>query len=101
MIRGKIKSISGTVPSSRTALRDHLYLGPDRAVKIGSLPYSVYSKFLNALDRSRNYAGSHAIGLSAAGARKVDDITNGVTGHIVGVLAPVNCECILVSNRTS
>ncbi len=53
-------------------------------------------KFLHAFDRRSHHARDHPVSLSASSAGKVVYVRGGGTGHVVGVVATIDGEGVLV-----
>ena len=68
-------------------------------IKVSCLSGGVDLEFLDAFDRGGHHAGSHTVGLAATDTGKVVDITDRVTGHVVGVVAAINGERVLIHER--
>src|SRR2546423_1098780 len=86
------------MPLIGSALGHHLDLRANRTIKVSGLAERVNPEFFNALDRSRDDPGSHAVKLSAGRAGKIVCVADLIAGHVVAVLAAIDGERVLVTH---
>src|SRR5438132_8648184 len=96
MIGGVIVTVPRTVPLICAAPGDHLNLRATGGVKVIRLTEGADFEFLDTLDRSGYDAGGHAVGLRPGETGEVLDVPDRVSGHIIGVVAAVDGESVLV-----
>src|SRR5437667_12113180 len=75
---------------------DHLHLRPAGLVKVGSLTERADLEFFDRLDRRCYYPRGHCAGLGASETGEVLDVSDGVARHIVGVIAAIAPELVLI-----
>ena len=90
------------MPLIAAAPGNHLDLRADRTIEVSRLPESVDAKFFDALDRSRRYAGSHAVNLITSielrRTCEVHCVSDLIAGHVIAVLAAVYAERVLIAD---
>src|SRR6266850_1987889 len=101
MIGTIVITIGRAVPLILTTPGHHHHLCSGGAVEVSRLSESVDLEFFNALNRSCHNARSHSAGLAAGNAGKVLNIANSIAGHVIGVVAAINGERVLIHVGTS
>src|SRR2546423_15399252 len=96
MISREIVTVPGAMPLIGTAPGNHLYLRSARAVEVRRLTESADLKLLDAFDRGGHHARGHRAGLGPGETGEVLNIPDGVTGHIVRIVAAIYGESVLV-----
>jgi hypothetical protein len=96
VVRSKLVAIARAMPLICSPASHHLHLRAARSIKVVCLAEGVNLEFLDRFDRCGDDARSHRTRLITSETRKVLNISNRVTGHIVGVVAAINRESILV-----
>src|SRR5438445_7436963 len=84
------------MPLICSATGDHLDLRPAGLIKIRRLPKGADFEFFYRFDRCRHHTRSHTVGLTTGETSEVIDVSDGVAGHVVGVVAAIYGESILV-----
>src|SRR6266478_5218926 len=96
MIDGVIVTVARAVPLIGAAPRYHLNLSTTGRVKVIRLTEGADFEFLDTLNRGGYDAGGDAVGLGASETGEVLDVPDGVSGHIIGVVAAIDGESVLV-----
>src|SRR5882724_91734 len=84
------------MPLISAAPSDHLNLSAAGSVEVRGLAKGADLEFFHALDRSRDHSRGHAICLGTRLASEIIYVADGVTRHVVGVVATVNGKSVLI-----
>ncbi len=84
------------MPLIGSATGDHLDLRPAGLIKIRRLPKGADFEFFYRFDRGCHHTRGHAVGLATGETGEVLDVSDGVARHIVGVIAAIDRECVLI-----
>ena len=84
------------MPLVCSAFRNHLHLRATRVRKVRGLTKCTDFEFFDRFNRCSYNSRGHRAGLCARQAGKVLNITDGITGHVVGVITTINGESILI-----
>src|SRR5713226_3854395 len=96
MVRCVIITVSRAMPLIGAASGDHLYLRAAGSIKVSRLTERIDFELFDSFDRRRHHARDHPVSLSASSAGKVVYVCGGGTGHVVGVVATIDGEGVLV-----
>src|SRR5437868_5339878 len=96
MIGGVIVTVPRAVPLIGAPPGNHLNLRTTGGVKVIRLTKGADLEFLNTLNRGSHYTRSHRAGLGASETGEVLDVPNGISSHIIGVVAAIDGESVLV-----
>src|SRR5438128_12044827 len=100
MVSSEVKTVHGAMKISRATASYHHDLSAGRAIKVSSLPGGVYFEFFNAFDRCCDDAGGHTVGLTTGNTGKILEVTNSITGHVIGVICTIERVRVLIHVRT-
>src|SRR6185369_12512712 len=79
---------------------DHLDLTADGTGEVRRLVEGGNLDFLDALNGSGHNPGRATTGLASAGASEVGDVAGIVAGHVIGVVAAIQHEDVLVGESS-